>query len=169
MCAKDITCWYKFTAPFLIFSALFSKSTLIGIGWRGPNIQLCVCMGAKLSPHFFYQWTGLDMTLYSRDCHHTLFHTHSHTHTQSHTLTGMALRRISTQITLTQFYSSEETQKATDKLLKRTKEGLYTFFKYETFRKSFKSTWKKYRRVYCSLQITGWRIHYISMPLGRII
>lgn len=87
MCAKDITCWYKFTAPFLIFSTLFSKSTLIGIGWRGPNIQLCVCMGAKLSPHFFYQWTGLDMTLYSRDCHRTLFHTHSHTHTQSHTRT----------------------------------------------------------------------------------
>ena len=88
----------------------------------------------KLSPHVLS--VCLDMTLFK-------WLTHTHTHTDC--------EWISPEITLTQFYSSEEIHRFPDKLLKRTKGRLHMVLNVKLFWKPFKSTWHKKKKESASV------------------
>lgn len=103
-------------SPCLISTALLSESTLIGIRRRRLNPQLCLCIGISLALIFFLicEW-ALTQCFPS-----VIALSHAHTHEHAHGYTNM-LRRISRQITLTPFRSSDEIQRSTDKLLECAK------------------------------------------------
>lgn len=164
VCQKDITCGCKFRV--YIYMLYLQGPRLQIHSYRSLVVRTKVTTLSvhknKLSPHVLS--VSLNMTLF-KWLAHTQTHTHGHTDSEW----------ISPEITLTQFYSSEEIHRFTDKLLKGTKGGLHMFLNVKLFWKPFKSTWQKKKkkkrnqRVYCSLQITEWCIHYISVPLaGRI-